>query len=231
MYRPAELRLSVADVRVPPGLTVGYIAGVGDNVEPALEQLGLSVTVLDPASLPTADLSRFTTIVVGPRAYEASAELRANNNRLLDFTRRGGTLVVQYGQYEMTESGMMPYPITLNRPHDRVTDENAPVRVLDPASPVLSVPNKINLSDFGGWVQERSLYMPHTFDPQYHPLLSMNDPGEPANDGAILVAQFGKGTYVYTSLAFFRQLPAGVPGAARLFVNLLVAGRRCCDAM
>jgi hypothetical protein len=125
----------------------------------------------------------------------------------------------------------MPYPITLNRPHDRVTDENAPVRVLDPASPVLTVPNKIGSSDFTGWLQERSLYMPHTFDSQYHALLSMNDPGEPANDGAILVAPLGKGTYVYTSLAFFRQLPAGVPGAARLFVNLLEAGRRCCDAM
>jgi LmbE family N-acetylglucosaminyl deacetylase len=231
LYRPSELRLSVADIVVPAGLTVGYIPGVGDNVEPMLEQLGLRVSVLDPASLPTADLSRFTTIVVGPRAYEANADLRANNGRLLDFARNGGTLVVQYGQYEMTEPGMMPYPITLNRPHDRVTDENAPVRVLDPQSPVLTVPNKITDADFAGWVQERSLYMPHTFDPHYHAVLSMNDPGEPPNDGAVLVAPLGKGTYVYTSLAFFRQLPAGVPGAARLFVNLLQAGRRCCDAM
>jgi hypothetical protein len=231
LYRPAVLNLSVVDIKIPPGMTVAYIAGVGDNVEPMLEQLGLHVTVLDPASLPATDLSRFTTIVVGPRAYEASADLVANNGRLLDFARGGGTVVVQYGQYEMAGSGMMPYPITLSRPADRVTDENAPVRVLDPASPLLSTPNKVTSSDFAGWVQERSLYMPHTFDSHYHSILAMNDPDEPSNDGAILVAPVGKGTYVYTTLSFFRQLPAGLPGAARLFVNLLEAGRRCCDAM
>jgi LmbE family N-acetylglucosaminyl deacetylase len=231
LYRPAELTLSVADIKVPPGLTVAYIAGVGDNVEPMLEQLGLHVTVLDPASLPTTDLSRYTTIVVGPRAYEASADLVTNNGRLLDFAKSGGTLVVQYGQYEMAGSSIMPYPITLGRPADRVTDENAPVRMLDPASPLLAAPNKVTGADFAGWVQERSLYMPHTFDPHYHAVLAMNDPDEPSNDGAILVAPVGKGTYVYTTLSFFRQLPAGLPGAARLFVNLLEAGRRCCDAM
>jgi hypothetical protein len=139
--------------------------------------------------------------------------------------------VVQYGQYEMAGSAIMPYPITLDRPAARVTDENAPVRVLDPASPLLSAPNRVTDSDFAGWVQERSLYMPHTFDPHYHAVLAMNDPDEASNDGAILVASLGKGTYVYTTLSFFRQLPAGLPGAARLFVNLLGAGRRCCDAM
>ena len=231
LYRPAVLTLSVADIKIPPGMTVAYIPGVGDNVEPMLEQLGLHVTVLDPASLPSTDLSRFTTVVVGPRAYEASADLVTNNGRLLDFARGGGTLVVQYGQFEMSGSALMPYPITLSRPADRVTDENAPVRVLDPASPLLTTPNKVTNSDFAGWVQERSLYMPHTFDSHYHSLLAMNDPDEPSNDGAILVAPVGKGTYVYTTLSFFRQLPAGLPGAARLFVNLLEAGRRCCDAM
>jgi LmbE family N-acetylglucosaminyl deacetylase len=231
LYRPAVLTLSVADIKIPPGMTVAYIPGVGDNVEPMLEQLGLHVTVLDPASLPSTDLSKFTTVVVGPRAYEASADLVTNNGRLLDFARGGGTLVVQYGQFEMSGSTLMPYPITLSRPADRVTDENAPVRVVDPASPLLTTPNKVTNSDFAGWVQERSLYMPHTFDSHYHSLLAMNDPDEPSNDGAILVAPVGKGTYVYTTLSFFRQLPAGLPGAARLFVNLLEAGRRCCDAM
>jgi hypothetical protein len=231
LYRPAVLTLSVADIKIPPGMTVAYIAGVGDNVEPMLEQLGLHVTVIDPASLPATDLSRFTTIVVGPRAYQASTDLVTNNGRLLDFARGGGTVVVQYGQYEMAGSAIMPYPITLSRPADRVTDENAPVRVLDPASPLLATPNKVTSSDFAGWVQERSLYMPHTFDSHYHSILAMNDPDEPSNDGAILVAPVGKGTYVYTTLSFFRQLPAGLPGAARLFVNLLEAGRRCCDAM
>ena len=231
LYRPAVLTLSVADIKIPPGMTVAYIAGVGDNVEPMLEQLGLHVTVIDPALLPATDLSRFTTIVVGPRAYEASTDLVTNNGRLLDFARGGGTVVVQYGQYEMSGSAIMPYPITLSRPADRVTDENAPVRVLDPASPLLATPNKVTSSDFAGWVQERSLYMPHTFDSHYHSILAMNDPDEPSNDGAVLVAPVGKGTYVYTTLSFFRQLPAGLPGAARLFVNLLEAGRRCCDAM
>jgi hypothetical protein len=169
------------------------------------------------------DLSRYTAIVVGPRAYEAHAELRLHNGRLLDFARRGGTLVVQYGQYEMTQPGMMPYPITLARPADRVTVENAPVRIVDSTARVLTEPNRIGVQDFDGWIQDRSLYMPRTFDARYRSVLEMNDPGEPANRGALLVAPLGQGTYVYTSLAFFRQLPNGVPGAMRLFVNLLVA--------
>jgi hypothetical protein len=133
--------------------------------------------------------------------------------------------VVQYGQYEMMQPGMTPYPIQIRRPHNRVTEEDAPVRVLAPQHPLLNIPNRITAADFDGWVQERALYMPLTFDPAYTPLLAMNDPGEEPNQGAILVAPYGRGTYVYTSLAFFRQLPAGVPGAARLFVNLLGAGR------
>jgi hypothetical protein len=231
LYRPSEIALSVVDVKVPPGLTIGYIAGVGDNVQPTLRQLGLNVTVIDPAAIPSTDLSKFTTIVVGPRAYATSDELKMNNGRLLDFVKAGGTMVVQYGQYEMTSPGIMPYPITLSRPADRVTVEQVPVRVLDPVAPVLNQPNKIVDKDFDGWVQERSSYMPHTFDSHYHPVLSMNDPGEPPNDAGILIAPVGKGTYVYTTLVFFRQLPAGVPGPARLFLNLLVAGRPCCGVM
>jgi hypothetical protein len=158
---------------------------------------------------------------VGPRAYQASRELIDNNQYLLAFAKNGGTLVVQYGQYEMTRPGPMPYPITIARPHDRVTDENAPVTVLDPSSRAFAAPNRITQADYEGWVQERSLYMPRTFDVRYHPLLAMNDPGEPPNKGAILLAPYGKGLYVYTTLAFFRQLPVGVSGGTRLFVNLL----------
>ncbi len=224
IYRPAEVHLSVVDVKVPPGLTVAYIPGVGDNVEPMLEQLGLQVTVLDPSAIAATNLSQFGTIVVGPRAFEASDVLKANNGRLLDFARRGGTLVVQYGQYEMA-NGILPYPITLARPADRVTDENAPVRILDPTATVLNTPNKIKPADFAGWVQERSSYMPHTFDSHYRTVMSMNDPDEPPNNAALLVAPIGKGTYVYATLAFFRQLPAGVPGPARLFANLLSLGK------
>jgi LmbE family N-acetylglucosaminyl deacetylase len=226
LYRPAVLAVQAVDVRVPAGLTVGYIAGVGDNVAPALEQLGVAVTTIDPAQIGTVDLSRFRTVVVGPRAYDAHPALVQYNPRLMEWVRGGGTLVVQYGQYEMLRPGMTPFPFTIRRPHTRVTDEAAPVTVLRPDHPLLNAPNRITAADFDGWVQERALYMPATFDAAYTPLLAMNDPGEEPNQGAILVARYGRGTYVYTSLAFFRQLPAGVPGAARLFVNLLNAGNR-----
>jgi LmbE family N-acetylglucosaminyl deacetylase len=225
LYREASVQLVSVDVKVPVGLTVGYIPGVGDNVAPTLETLGIPVTMIDPVSLGSINLQKFGAIVVGTRAYQASADLKANNKRLLDYARNGGTLVVQYGQYEMADGGLMPYPVTLARPADRVTDENAPVRILNVASPILNTPNKIGPTDWVGWVQERSTYMPRTFDEHYHAVVSINDPGEQPNNAGILVAPLGRGTYVYATLAFFRQLPAGVPGAARLFVNLLAAGR------
>jgi len=145
---------------------------------------------------------------------------------VLDFARKGGTVVVQYGQAEMTRPGVMPYPVTLSQPAGRVTDETAPVRMLDPKSTLLTTPNGIGTSDFEQWVQERGLYMPSTFDSHYRTVLSMNDKNEPPNDAGILVTTVGKGTYVYAPLAFFRQLPAGNPGAARLFVNLLSADQK-----
>jgi LmbE family N-acetylglucosaminyl deacetylase len=223
VYRPASIRLSVVDVALPSTLRVAYIAGVGDNVAPALSQLGISTNVIAAADVARADLSSYTTVVIGPRAYDAYPTLRAANPRLFDFARKGGTLVVQYGQYEMTEPGATPYPITINRPHDRVTHEDAPVTIDAPGARELTFPNRITAADFNGWVQERGLYMPRTFDPAYRSLLSMSDPNEPANKGALLIAPLGEGLYIYTSLSFFRQLPAGVPGAARLFVNLLSA--------
>jgi hypothetical protein len=131
--------------------------------------------------------------------------------------------VVQYGQYEMLAPGILPYPVTLARPADRVTVENSPVRIIDSTATVLTAPNRITERDFEGWVQDRSLYMPRTHDAAWRPVIAMQDPGAPANDGGILVARLGRGTYVYTTLAFFRQLPDGVPGAARLLVNLLAA--------
>ena len=190
-----------------------------------LEELGLPVTELDPAALPQTNLTGYSAIVIGPRAYEANPALAVNNAVLMRFVSNGGTVVTQYGQYELLQPGLLPYAITLTRPADRVTDEHAAVRVIDPASPLLSRPNKIGEADFAGWVQERSLYMPHTFDTQYHALFSMNDKNDPPNDAAVLVAPVGKGTYVYTTFSFFRQLPAGNPGAARLFINLLSANQ------
>jgi hypothetical protein len=184
------------------------------------------VTVIGASTVAELDPARTPVLVVGPRAYEANDSLTANAGAVLDFARRGGTVVVQYGQHEMTRPGIMPYPITIERRADRVAEEDAPVRVLDPASPILNYPNRISEQDFAAWVQERALYMPRSFDPQYRAPLSINDPGEQPNQGAILVAAVGRGTYVYTTLAFFRQLPAAHPGAARLFVNLLSAGQR-----
>jgi LmbE family N-acetylglucosaminyl deacetylase len=223
LYRDATVAIEAVDLKIPADAVIAYIQGVGDNSAPMLQQLGLRVTTLDPADIPKTDLSRFNAIVVGTRAYESNDALVANNPVLLDYVKRGGTMVVQYGQYEMTRPGMMPYAITLARPADRVTDEASAVRMLDPKARVLTYPNAITASDFAGWVQDRSLYMPRTHGSEYLGVVSTNDPGEPPNDGGILVAKYGAGTYVYTTLAFFRQLPNGVPGAARLFVNLLSA--------
>lgn len=225
LYRPATLAIQAVDIALPPRANIAYIPGVGDNVAPMLEQLGFAVTIVEPARLAGTPLADFAAVVVGPRAFEASAELIAQAGKLNAYARNGGTVVTQYGQYEMTRPGVLPYPITLSRPAARVTIEEAPVTVLDANSPLLTKPNKLGPEDFGGWVQERALYMPSTFDKAWTPLLAMNDPNEPVNQGALLVAKVGKGTYVYTTLSLFRQLPAGNAGAARLIANLIAAGQ------
>ncbi|HEY6088280.1 MAG TPA: PIG-L family deacetylase [Gemmatimonadaceae bacterium] len=221
IYRPSTLTIKAADVALPARLNVAYVPGVGDNVAPVLQQLGIPLTIVDAEDLPQTDLSRFTAIVVGPRAYQASPTLQDNNDYLLAYVRSGGRLVVQYGQGEMQRPGIMPYPITLQPRAERVTDENAPVTFTDPRSPLLNAPNKITQDDFRGWVQERASYMPSTFDSHYRTMLAMNDPGEQPNRAAILAAPYGRGTYIYVPLALFRQLPAGVTGGARIFANLL----------
>ncbi|HEY4131538.1 MAG TPA: PIG-L family deacetylase [Gemmatimonadaceae bacterium] len=224
-YKPSTVEIEAVNATFA-NLRIGYIRGVGDNVMPTLEELGIPVTEIDPNKLAQTKLSGFTTIVIGPRAYEAHKSLVANNAVIMQFAKNGGTVVTQYGQFPYQQPGILPYPITLARPADRVTDENAQVRVLDPRSPLLSTPNKIVDADFANWVQERSSYMPRTFDKAYHTVFSMNDKDEPPNDAAVLVAPLGKGTYVYTTFVFFRELPAGNPGAARLFINLLSANQR-----
>ncbi|HJU89267.1 MAG TPA: PIG-L family deacetylase [Gemmatimonadaceae bacterium] len=223
LYRQASIAVEAVDVRLPVQANIAYIQGVGDNVARSLEELGVRVTILDPAKLSSTDLAPYTAVVIGTRAYEAHPDLAVNNARLMEYTRNGGTMVVQYGQYEMQQRGIMPYPIQLGRPATRVTEEDAPVTVLRSDHPLLNAPNKIGPSDWQGWVQERSLYMPSSADSSYTPLLELHDPGEPPNENALLVARYGRGVYVYTTLAFFRQLPAGVPGAARLFANLIGA--------
>ena len=222
LYKQSAMYLQAVEVSVPSALTVAYIQGVGDVIAPFLRDLGIPTTVLNADELAIADLSRFSTVVVGTRAFQAHRQLVAYNARLLDFAKAGGTLVVQYGQNEMTTPGLLPYPI--QRVGARVTVEEAPVTVTDPKARVLNWPNRIGEKDWAEWVQERALYMPATIDPRFATPLEMHDPGEPENKGALLVAPLGKGTYVYTTLALFRQIPGGVNGGPRLFVNLLSAG-------
>jgi LmbE family N-acetylglucosaminyl deacetylase len=224
LYRPARTAVHVIDVRLPPGLRVGYVAGAGEGTPAVLEQLGVSVRMLGADELATADLGGFDAIVTGIRAYEVRPDLVAHNQRLLDYARNGGTVVVQYNKYEYLEPGIAPFPVQMARPHDRITDASAPVTLLEPQHPALSWPNRITASDFEGWVQERGLYHLRSWDDRFTPLLAMADPGEEPQHGSLLVAGYGEGIYVYTGLAFFRQLPAGVHGAYRLFANLISLG-------
>ena len=223
---PSTAEIRVARMTLPALTRVGYVRGASDRVPEALQAVGVPIELLGPDSLARGDLSRFDAIVIGSRAYETDPALVAANGRLLDYVRAGGLVIVQYQQYPFVNGGFAPYRLSIARPHDRVTDETAAVTLLDSKSPVFRVPNEIGVDDWRGWVQERGLYFAHDWDPAYTPLLEMHDPGEAPLQGALLVAAVGKGTYVYTGLSFFRQLPAGVPGAYRLFANLLALGKR-----
>jgi LmbE family N-acetylglucosaminyl deacetylase len=229
--RPALATIHVAPLVLPAAARIGYVRGAADRVPEALQGVGLSVTLLDPGTLERGDLSRFSAIVVGPRAYETDSALVEANGRLLEYARRGGRVLVQYQQQFFFNGGFAPYPMTVGGPpivpggfpvaHDRVTDENAPVRLLAPGDPVVRVPNHLTGADWSGWVQERGLYFARSWDKAYRPLLETHDPGEHPLEGGLLVARVGRGTWTYTGLSFFRQLPAGVPGAFRVFANLL----------
>ncbi len=246
----AAAALRVADLALPALHHIAYLRGAADRVPEALLSVGLPVEVISGAELESRPLARYDVIVVGPRAWETDAELPGNNGRLLDYARAGGTVLVQYQQYGYFLGNFAPYPMTVgvrapgttttttvSRPagqaaapallggHDRVTDETAPVVAVDPASPVLRAPNRIGPADWQGWIQERGLYFAHSWDPAWKPVLEMHDPGEPPLEGGLLVSAVGRGRYVYTGVSFFRQLPAGVPGAWRLFANLLALGQ------
>jgi hypothetical protein len=208
-------------VVVRPGLRVGYVTGPGDGGVEALRDLGVDVEPLDEGGLRGADLSRFHTLVLGARAYETRADLVAANPRILAFARAGGTVVVLYNKYEYPDAEVAPYPLQMARPHDRITQADAPVRFLIPDHPLLTSPNHLGDRDFDGWVQERGLYFLSRWDNAYTPLLEMADPGLDPVRGGLVVARVGQGAYVYTGLALFRQLPAGVPGAHRILANLI----------
>ena len=219
LYSPAAVKVQVFDLKVA-AVKVGYIMGSGDQVPDALRRMGLDVTLIGPDMLSSGDLSRFDTIVVGVRASEARPDFVANNGRLRDYMERGGTLIVQYQQTDYVNRGLPPYPVKVEG-NPRITDETAAVKILVPRHPVFSFPNAITEGDFQGWVQERNLYSFGTFDGKYTPLLEASDPGEQPQRGGEVYTDVGKGRYVYTSYAWFRQLPAGVPGAYRMFANLV----------
>jgi LmbE family N-acetylglucosaminyl deacetylase len=221
LYRPARVEMTVLPVQVAEGLRVGYVMGSGDDGAEALRQMGAQVELLGPEELRSGDLDRFHTIVLGVRAYEVRPDLEARNDRILDFARRGGTVVVQYHKYEYPGGDFAPYHVAMARPHDRITDPDAPVTLLDPESPLFRAPNRIRDSDFQGWVQERGLYFLSEWDEAFTPLLEMADPGLDPVRGSLVVAPLGEGLYIYTGLALFRQLPAGVPGAFRLLANMV----------
>lgn len=224
----AKLVRTPLDVRAR---RIGYIMGAGDRVADLLPQIGLSVALLNDEQLARGDLSGFDAIVTGVRAYNTREDLRANHHRLMEYVQNGGTYIVQYNVAQRGFTAGNPRaldnigPFPLKTGGDRVAVEEAPVEVLKPGHPLLSAPNAITEADWNGWIQERGLYFASEWDPKYDALLSMHDPGEPARKGGLLYARYGRGTYIFTSLAWFRELPAGVPGAWRIFANLLSAGK------
>jgi LmbE family N-acetylglucosaminyl deacetylase len=222
LYRKAASEVVAFDYKLPRKVNVGYIMGAGDRVPETLLQLGIPVRLLGAEELASGYLQLYDCIVAGVRAYEVRDDLVAHNPRLLEYVKNGGVFIVQYHrQAPWNRAQYAPYPATIENEAHRVTDETATVRILDPKHPVFHYPNQITPKDFEDWVQERGLYFLQKRDPRYKPLLSCNDPGQPPLDGGLLVADYGQGKYVLTSYAWFRQLPEGVPGAIRIFINLI----------
>jgi len=220
---PSESKIVRLDIQ-KRGKNIGYIEGAGDVVPESLRQIGYSVTVLNPEELSAENLKRFDAIVVGIRAYNTVEDLKFKQQVLFDYVAQGGNMIVQYNTSRgIKVDNIAPYDLKLSR--DRVTDENAPVSLLATNHEVLNVPNKITQTDFEGWTQERGLYFPEEWSNEFTPILSMNDDGEIPKTGSLLVAKYGKGYYVYSGLSFFREFPAGVSGAYRLFANMLSLGK------
>ncbi len=224
LFLPAQAKVVRLDIQ-RKGDYIGYIQGAGDAVPQNLEQIGYQVAIIKPEEITKETLSQFDAVVVGIRAYNVVDELVGKQPALLEYVQEGGTMIVQYntsGRWANTKFGP-PYPMKLSR--DRVTDEYSDVRILAKDHALMNFPNKITQQDFEGWTQERGLYFPNEWSEEYTPILSMNDKGEPAKDGSLLVAPYGEGHYIYTGLSFFRELPAGVSGAYRLFANMLSIGK------
>ncbi len=222
VIKPAEVTLKVIDVKTTSGLNIGYIVGVGDQVPPALEQLGAKVSLIEPDELAGGDLSKYSVIITGVRAYERRGDLRAYNKRLLEYADRGGTVIVQYNKFEFNQGEYGPYPVKVSG--NRVSDESVPVKILTPSHPVFNYPNKIGATTWANWTQERGLYFLGEKDPKYIDLVSITDsykdnPGEKL--GAFVEARVGRGRWLYLGLGLWRQLPAGTEGAYQLLANLI----------
>jgi len=223
-YRPAEYKAVGVNVKTAPDLRVGFFPGTGDDVPRALEDLGLHPQILAAGDLQSENLGQFNVIVLGVRAYAVRPDLRAANNRLLDYVKNGGVLIVQYNLQNF-DGDYGPYPFSLGENPQKVVDEGSTVRLLDPQSPALTWPNKITAADFHGWQEERGHGFMEKWDPRYKPLVETHDPNQNPQSGGLLLAHYGHGIYVYEAFALYRQLPAGVPGAYRILANLVSLGK------
>ena len=223
---PAEAKVVRLNIQ-KSGENIGYIVGAGDKVPESLEQIGYNVHTIDVSKIEKGTLDKYDGVVIGIRAYNVVEELKFKQNHILDYVKEGGNLIVQYntaGRWRNQFENIAPYPLTVSR--DRVTNENAAVEIIAKNHALVNFPNNITEKDFDGWVQERGLYFPNKWSEEFTPILSMSDKGEDAKTGSLLVAPYGKGNYVYTGISFFRELPAGVPGAYRLFTNLISIGKK-----
>jgi len=228
---PAQAKVVRMDIK-KEGESIGYIVGAGDKVPESLSQIGYKVEILNVKDIEKGTLSKYDGVVLGIRAYNVLEELKYKQDLLLDYVRNGGNMIVQYntaGRWRSQFENIAPYPLSISR--DRVTDENSKVEILANDHPLVNMPNKIEPKDFEGWVQERGLYFPNKWDEKFTPILSMADKGEEPKQGSLLVAPYGDGNYIYTGLSFFRELPAGVPGAYKLFANMLSLKKRNEQAM
>jgi len=223
LFPEAAAKIVKVDIR-KKGERIGYIMGAGDNIPTSLEQIGYKVDLLSNGDVNLENLKNYDAVILGIRAYNTVERLKFDQPVLMDYVRQGGTMIVQYNtNFRMVSDDFAPFPLELSR--DRVSDETAPVTIINPEHPVMNTPNKITEIDFKNWVQERGLYFPGSWDEKYTPILSSNDPGESPKDGGLLVASYGDGYYIYTGYSWFRELPAGVPGAYRIFTNLISIGK------
>ena len=220
---PAVQYVSAIEVTMAPDLEIGYVMGSGDKVPEAVLQLGAHLTLLDEAALATGDLSAYDTILIGIRAYAVRPDLVAHNARLLDYVERGGVLVVEYNTPEF-DRNFGPYPYKMTSNPEETSEEDAPVRILAPRNPVFTWPNRVTEKDFDGWVEQRGSKFWVEWDQRYEPLIETHDQGQAPQEGVWLATRSGKGMYVYCALAWYRQLPYAVPGAVRIFANLISLG-------